>query len=64
MMIQVQLYLLQLFKLLILLHLYDLTGSLVETLVNGELVISEHEVTWNAAGYPSGVYVIQLVSGN
>ena len=46
------------------LHIYDINGQLVETLVNSKLMSGEHEVTWNASTQPSGVYFIQLVSGN
>ncbi len=45
------------------LRIYDITGRLVETLVNGELVGSEHEVVWNAGNLPSGVYFVRLQSG-
>ncbi len=46
------------------LRIYDITGRLVDELVNGELPAGEHEITWNAVDLPSGVYFIQLVSGN
>jgi hypothetical protein len=45
------------------LMIYDITGRLVETLVNGELVSGEHEITWNAGQLPSGVYFVRLESG-
>jgi len=46
------------------LRIYDITGRLVDELVNGELPAGEHEVVWNASTQPSGVYFVQLVSGN
>ncbi len=46
------------------LRIYDITGRLVDEFVNGELPAGEHEVTWNAVDSPSGVYFVQLVSGN
>jgi hypothetical protein len=45
------------------LDIYNITGRLVETLVNGELVSGEHEITWNADNLPSGVYFVRLQSG-
>lgn len=42
------------------LQIYDITGRLVETLINGRLVAGEYEVIWDASGHPSGVYLIQL----
>jgi Leucine-rich repeat (LRR) protein len=46
------------------LQVIDITGRLVETLVNSKLVGGEHEIKWNAGEYPSGVYYIKLESGN
>ncbi|NHZ86967.1 MAG: T9SS type A sorting domain-containing protein [Planctomycetia bacterium] len=45
------------------LQIFDITGRLMETLVNGELVSGEHEITWNADNLPSGVYFVRLQSG-
>jgi len=45
------------------LQIYDITGRLVETLVNGKTVRGEHEIIWNASNQPSGVYFIQLSDG-
>jgi len=36
---------------------------LVETVVNGT-IRGEHEVVWDASGYPSGVYLIRLSHGD
>ncbi len=44
--------------------IFDITGRLVEELVNGELVTGEHEIVWNAGNQPSGVYFVRLQSGN
>jgi len=46
-----------------LLRVYDLTGRLVETLVNDNLQSGEHEIVWNAGSQPSGVYFVRLESG-
>jgi hypothetical protein len=45
------------------LQIYDITGRLVETVVNGT-IRGEHEVVWDASGYPSGVYLIRLSHGD
>jgi len=50
------------------LNVYDMSGRLVRTLVNGVVPAGNHQVTWNAtdnAGnvLPSGVYIYRLNSG-
>jgi hypothetical protein len=47
----------------LLLQIFDITGRLVETLVNDEMVPGEHEIVWNANNHPSGVYFVRLESG-
>jgi hypothetical protein len=42
---------------------YDVLGRAAATLVDGELDGGEHEVRWDAAGMPSGVYLYRLASG-
>ncbi len=44
-------------------QVYDITGKLVETLMNETLAAGDYEITWNASSHPSGVYFVQLVSG-
>lgn len=44
--------------------IYDISGKLVETLVNGELLPGTYEVSWNASGYSSGVYFYRLQAGD
>lgn len=39
---------------------YDITGKLVETLVNMDLTPGRYEVTWNAGNYASGVYFYRI----
>ena len=46
-----------------LLQIIDITGRLVEILVNDEMVPGEHEIVWNAGRHPSGVYFVRLESG-
>ena len=43
--------------------IYDITGREVALLVNKELRAGKHEVKWNAANYPSGVYFYELIAG-
>jgi PKD repeat protein len=42
------------------LNVYDVLGRLVATLVSNHQSAGSHRVTWNAAGYASGVYVYRL----
>jgi len=44
------------------LRVFDITGRLVETLVNNNLQAGEHEVVWNASGFSSGIYFVKLES--
>ena len=48
----------------LLLQIYDITGRVVETLVNGELLPGEHEIQWNASDQASGIYFVKLLQGN
>lgn len=45
------------------LKIYDFLGRDVATLVNEELKPGSYEATWDAAGFPSGVYFYRLRSG-
>jgi len=45
------------------LKIYDLLGREVATLVNEELSPGSYEVTWDATGFPSGVYFYRLSAG-
>ena len=46
-----------------LLQIFDITGRLMETLLNDEMQTGEHEIVWNASGLSSGVYFVRLESG-
>ncbi len=46
------------------LMVYDITGRLVETLVNEKLEPGQHAVKWDATGFSSGVYFSRLTRGN
>ena len=45
------------------LKVFDLLGREVATLVNEELKQGSYQVTWDAAGFPSGVYFYRLEAG-
>ncbi len=42
---------------------YDITGRQLETLTNEVLSVGSYSINWNAASYPSGVYLIRMESG-
>ncbi len=45
-------------------HIYDLQGNLMETLVNDFKSVGNYRVKWQAENYPSGIYMYKIVSGN
>ena len=42
---------------------YDINGRQLETLTNEVLSVGNYSINWNASDYPSGVYLIRMVSG-
>jgi hypothetical protein len=46
------------------LKIYDITGRIISTLVNGKLNAGEHNVTFNAMQLPSGIYFYKLTAGD
>ena len=46
------------------LQIFDITGRLVETLINQHLTPGKYEVTWQAGHLPSGTYFMQMKSGD
>ncbi|MEJ2104889.1 MAG: T9SS type A sorting domain-containing protein, partial [Ignavibacteriaceae bacterium] len=40
--------------------IFDVLGNEIESLINEEKPAGTYELTWEAAGYPSGVYFYQL----
>ena len=42
---------------------YDINGRQLETLINEVLSVGYYSINWNASSYPSGVYLIRMVSG-
>ena len=43
---------------------YDLSGRLVENLINDFFPVGNHQLIWNGADHPAGVYILKLDSGN
>jgi hypothetical protein len=46
------------------LRVFDITGRLVETLIDEHINPGEHEINWHAENVSSGLYFVQLQSGN
>jgi len=44
------------------LTVYDLMGRELETLVNTIQPIGNHQITWDASNYSSGIYLVELIS--
>jgi uncharacterized repeat protein (TIGR01451 family) len=44
----------------VVIQVYDITGRLIETLVNGEQNAGTHVVSWNASRYASGMYLVRM----
>jgi len=40
--------------------IYNTQGVLVDQLINGFVEAGHHELTWNASGMPSGVYIVKM----
>ncbi|MBL7013500.1 MAG: T9SS type A sorting domain-containing protein [Candidatus Marinimicrobia bacterium] len=45
------------------LRIFDITGRVVETLVDEKMGPGNHEIRWNASGFSSGVYFAVLTQG-
>ena len=46
------------------LRIFDITGRMVETLVNGKLEAGHYEIEWNASRHPSGIYFLRMESSS
>ncbi len=44
-------------------NIYNTQGVLVDQLINGFIETGYHELTWNASGMPSGVYIVKMHAG-
>lgn len=47
----------------VLINLYDLKGSFINSFVRRNLSIGTYEISWDASNYPSGVYFYELQAG-
>ena len=45
-------------------HIHDIRGELVATLVNEKQMAGQHKITWNAYNLPSGTYFIRMKTEN
>ncbi|MFH1861305.1 MAG: T9SS type A sorting domain-containing protein [bacterium] len=45
------------------LTIFDLQGKRVTNLINGWRTEGEHEVSWDASGFASGIYIYRLKAG-
>jgi hypothetical protein len=43
---------------------YDITGRIVQELVNQELGAGSYETNWDASNYSSGIYFYSVEAGN
>ena len=43
---------------------YNLVGQVVDVLVDGYMNAGYHNVTWDAANVPSGVYIVKVTTGS
>jgi hypothetical protein len=46
------------------LKIYNLLGEEITTLIDNELYSGIHNITWDATGLPSGLYIYRLVAGS
>ena len=46
------------------LHIYNIKGQLIKSLINGNIEVGMHTIKWDATGVPSGIYFIKMMSGD
>lgn len=46
------------------LKIYDVLGKEVATLIEKEMKVGSHSITWNAVNVPSGIYFYRIMAGN
>ena len=46
------------------LDVYDILGNKVENLINGKMSSGDHQVSWSAANFSSGIYFYTLRTGD
>jgi flagellar hook assembly protein FlgD len=45
-------------------YVYNMSGSLIQTVVEDQVGAGEYETTWNATNLPKGTYVAKVTSGS
>ena len=45
-------------------HVYNVLGQVVSTLIDGYMDAGYHTLTWNAKDVPSGMYLVKVQAGN
>ena len=48
----------------VILSVYDISGRLIDVVINKELSDGSHQVQWKAQSYASGIYLYHLIAGN
>ena len=46
------------------LSIYNLTGQLIETLINGQFEAGSYNLNWDASMQPSGMYFLRFLAGS
>ena len=46
------------------LHIFDINGKLVDTLMDQNFISGINTYQWNASTFPSGIYIARLSSGS
>ena len=48
----------------VVINVYDISGRIIDNLLNGNLAKGTYEMKWDAKALPSGIYFLNLVSSN
>ena len=43
---------------------YDINGRIVDKILNKNVVSGDYDISWDAQGFPSGIYLISIESNN
>lgn len=43
-------------------EIYDITGQLVNTIIDKDLIAGSYQIGWNAENYPSGAYIYRITA--
>jgi Secretion system C-terminal sorting domain len=44
--------------------IYNTSGELIKELIKSEMTPGSYDLTWDASGMPSGVYIVKMIVGN